>query len=177
MDAQELNKLIDRISLTGPGGVDKIKKILKQFSGNDDEAAKAVQDLITESENTEYVIAQALNNLNARIEVLEARPATKMHVLEVLDVGTNLTADEALDLLKLDGERPSIEQIGTLNPAGLILKQGDFFFGITRFYYDSLESSIFIQAGQFMDADSEYDYWEIEIKESGTYSSISYYSL
>lgn len=32
MDKKELNDLIDRIGLTGPGGVDKIKKILKELA-------------------------------------------------------------------------------------------------------------------------------------------------
>ena len=31
MDKKELNNLIDRISLTGPGGIDKIKKVLKEL--------------------------------------------------------------------------------------------------------------------------------------------------
>ena len=31
MDTKELNNLIDRISLTGPGGIDKIKKVLKEL--------------------------------------------------------------------------------------------------------------------------------------------------
>ena len=35
MDKKELQNLIDRISLTGPGGVDKIKKVLKEISQSD----------------------------------------------------------------------------------------------------------------------------------------------
>lgn len=31
MDKKELNDLIDKVALTGPGGVDKIKKILKEL--------------------------------------------------------------------------------------------------------------------------------------------------
>ena len=34
MDKKELNDLIDRIGLTGPGGVDKIKKILKELAND-----------------------------------------------------------------------------------------------------------------------------------------------
>lgn len=32
MDKKELNDLIDRVVLTGPGGVDRIKKILKEIA-------------------------------------------------------------------------------------------------------------------------------------------------
>ena len=41
MDKKELNSLIDRVILTGPGGVDKIKKILKELangSGSDSDS-------------------------------------------------------------------------------------------------------------------------------------------
>jgi hypothetical protein len=34
MDKKELNDLIDRVVLTGPGGVDKIKKILKELAND-----------------------------------------------------------------------------------------------------------------------------------------------
>lgn len=55
MDKKELNDLIDRVVLTGPGGVDKIKKILKELvsesddSGSDDgSGCKCLAPMIVE---------------------------------------------------------------------------------------------------------------------------------
>lgn len=59
MDKKELQNLIDRISLTGPEGIKKIKKVLKEL--NDVSSSSMGED-------EEYTIAQALNDLNEKIE-------------------------------------------------------------------------------------------------------------
>lgn len=56
MDKKELNDLIDKVALTGPGGIDKIKKILKTIlekggSGSGDVTQEELQEALAEKQD------------------------------------------------------------------------------------------------------------------------------
>lgn len=53
MDTKELNNLINRITLTGPGGVDKIKKVLKEIiESGGDVTEEELQEALAEKQDT-----------------------------------------------------------------------------------------------------------------------------
>lgn len=109
MDKKELQNLIDRISLTGPEGIKKIKKVLKELS--DDSSSSSM------GEDEEYTIAQALNDLNDRIEGLQKQLIPQKHILRILNsTEGRVPMQECLALLELDGETPTCEQLLALLP-------------------------------------------------------------
>lgn len=106
MDIKELNKLIDRISLTGPGGIDKIKKVLKEVADSSD------------SDSVEFVIAQALNDLNERIESLQTQIAQQDDLRIEIGQPDALTTNEKKQLI-------DAHERGVLMDVLLVLYGGD----------------------------------------------------
>lgn len=81
MDTKELNNLIDRISLTGPEGIKKAKKALREIVQNsediqkkaEEDTQKAQEQVSKDLLDDEYTIAQAINDLNDRIGELQSQ--------------------------------------------------------------------------------------------------------
>lgn len=68
-------------------------------------------------EDEEYTIAQALNDLNERIEGLQEQLIPQKHVLRILNsTEGRVPMQECLALLELDGETPTCEQLLALLP-------------------------------------------------------------
>lgn len=104
------------IALVGPGGRDKLKKLIK-----------SLQDSTKEGENAEYVIAQALNELNDRIATLENAPTTpQTHILEIISFSANSESEgAALARLKLDGKTPTFDDLKTVNVKNTVVTQSN----------------------------------------------------
>lgn len=71
MDKKELNDLIDKVALTGPGGIDKIKKILKTIlekggSGSGDVTQEELQEALAEKQDVleSGVTIKTINNIS-----------------------------------------------------------------------------------------------------------------
>ena len=77
------------IALVGPGGRDQLKRLIK-----------SLQDTAKEGEDVEYVIAQALNELNDRINALDAQVAQQDYL--VVDIAQYGLADYALDEFEMN---------------------------------------------------------------------------
>ena len=114
MDKKELQNLIDRIGLTGPEGIKKIKKVLKELS--DGSSSGSV------GEDEEYTIAQALNDLNERVEELQGQLelATKQKTLKIIVTDESLTVQQALSCLEIDGKTPTIDEMRKITPGFVI---------------------------------------------------------
>lgn len=69
MDKKELQNLIDRISLTGPGGINKIKKVLKELSqsggGEGDVTEEELQEALAEKQDT-LVSGENIKTINGQ---------------------------------------------------------------------------------------------------------------
>lgn len=104
MDKKELQNLIDRISLTGPEGIKKIKKVLKELSDGSSSGSMG--------EDEEYTIAQALNDLNERVEEL-SKSIKEQIVIDVLSFTDNQSESEedVLSRLSINGATPTKQQI------------------------------------------------------------------
>ena len=157
MDKKELNSLIDRVSLTGPGGVDKIKKVLKELS---DASSGSM------GEDEEYTIAQALNDLNERLKAVEARPVPQASVLEVLSTSDSAEGHtQSLQRLLLNGHTPTLEEMCEVTVGSTILLKGqytDTYFLVTYVDTDTVDKeTVHIVAGMQNDGEADYDVIDI----------------
>lgn len=74
-------------------------------------------------DDDEKVVAYALNDLNARMEAVEARPITQSHVLEILDTtgGEEVAIATMLSNLKLDGNEPTKQSLLNLQLGSFVV--------------------------------------------------------
>lgn len=127
MDKKELQNLIDRISLTGPEGIKKIKKVLKELSDGGGDSSSSPM-----GEDEEYTIAQALNDLNERIEGLQKQ-------LELAQSGAQVVNISHIGEL----ER---EDVNIINEAFWVKFNGAL-YNYQAFGYDDFASGLSLESG------------------------------
>lgn len=138
MDKKELQNLIDRISLTGPEGIKKAKRALREIVQNSEDIQKKAEEDIQKAQeqvnndllDDEYTIAQAINDLNERIVALESAPAPQpeTHILEIIGYTSSdeLDIDVALSKLLYDGHEPTFNELLEVDFRNVIIRRDSY---------------------------------------------------
>lgn len=101
-------------------------------------------------DDDEKVVAYALNDLNSRIEAMEARPVAQTHVLEILDTtgGEDVAIATMLSNLKLDGNEPTKQSLFNLQLGSfVVLYNNDTYLAPSYLYIDVDDEQFYMYAG------------------------------
>lgn len=151
MDKKELQNLIDRIGLTGPEGIKKAKKALREIVQNSEDIQKKAEEDIQKAQeqvsndllDDEYTIAQAVNDLNERIEELQSQIAQQDSLVINVPEGDGL-----IDVLPQEKATEYVKK-GTLLGATVCFEpitggspQGSAFGRIIAYEMDATDSRV-----------------------------------